>query len=238
MCSAALELASRLRACRSLDEEPPIPLRLWEIDQCGDLSLLRLGVMAIILGFECLVIDSASLYSASGTNAESFLNPVGIPSANTREWRPKEWFPLGLPQCRRDHDSVRLHAPQAMVRIGRGLSLPMLGPPLPGSFGSESSLWTKAAVTPMAGVGVCARHSESSSMPDRRFARFGLLSNSRTAPLRGRICCLRGLGRPSPARFPTNHRATSPSAMLQALSSACRWQSDLTRESDVPNLLH
>ncbi len=49
--------------------------------------------MAIILGFECLVIDSASLYSASGTNAESFLNPVGIPSANTREWRPKEWFP-------------------------------------------------------------------------------------------------------------------------------------------------
>ena len=49
--------------------------------------------MAIILGFECLVIDSASLYTASGTNAESFLNPVGIPSANTREWRPKEWFP-------------------------------------------------------------------------------------------------------------------------------------------------
>ena len=43
--------------------------------------------------FECLVIDSASLYSASGTNAESFLNPIGIPSASTREWRPKEWFP-------------------------------------------------------------------------------------------------------------------------------------------------
>jgi hypothetical protein len=49
--------------------------------------------MAIILGFECLVIDSANLYSASGTNAESFLNPIGIPSASTREWRPKEWFP-------------------------------------------------------------------------------------------------------------------------------------------------
>ena len=54
---------------------------------------IALGIMAIILGFECLVIDSASLYSASGTNAESFLNPIGIPSASTREWRPKEWSP-------------------------------------------------------------------------------------------------------------------------------------------------
>ena len=49
--------------------------------------------MAIIVGFECLVIESADLYPASGTNARSFINPIGSPSANVREWRPKEWFP-------------------------------------------------------------------------------------------------------------------------------------------------
>lgn len=49
--------------------------------------------MAIIVGFECLVIESADLYSAEGTNARSFINPIGTPSASTREWRPKEWFP-------------------------------------------------------------------------------------------------------------------------------------------------
>lgn len=54
---------------------------------------IALGIMAIIIGFEALVIDSANIYSASGTNARSFINPIGNPSANVQEWRPKEWFP-------------------------------------------------------------------------------------------------------------------------------------------------
>jgi hypothetical protein len=51
------------------------------------------GIMFIIVGVECLVIDSADFYSAAETNARSFANPLGQPSVGTREWRPKEWFP-------------------------------------------------------------------------------------------------------------------------------------------------
>ena len=54
---------------------------------------IALGIMAIIVGFECLVIESADIYSAKGTNARSFMNPSGNPSANVQEWKPKEWFP-------------------------------------------------------------------------------------------------------------------------------------------------
>ncbi len=54
---------------------------------------IAVGVMAIILGFECLVIDSASLYSAAETKASSFVNPISAPAVDGREWRPKEWFP-------------------------------------------------------------------------------------------------------------------------------------------------
>lgn len=54
---------------------------------------IAFGIMAIILGFECLVIDSANLYSAAETDTRSFLNPSGNPAAHTTQWRPKEWFP-------------------------------------------------------------------------------------------------------------------------------------------------
>ncbi len=54
---------------------------------------IALGVMAIIIGLECLAIDSANFYSAKQTNASSFFDPSGSPSLNTRVWRPKEWIP-------------------------------------------------------------------------------------------------------------------------------------------------
>ncbi|KAA1259689.1 hypothetical protein LF1_22240 [Rubripirellula obstinata] len=54
---------------------------------------LALGIMAIVIGAECLIIDSASLYSAAETRASSFMNPAGDPSANSRVWRPKEHLP-------------------------------------------------------------------------------------------------------------------------------------------------
>jgi hypothetical protein len=54
---------------------------------------IAIGIMAVIIGIECMVIESANLYSASETRARTFLNPIGTPSSNTREWRPQEWFP-------------------------------------------------------------------------------------------------------------------------------------------------
>jgi len=54
---------------------------------------IALGIMAIIIGLECLVIESANFYSAEQTNASSFFDPSGAPSLNTRAWRPKEWIP-------------------------------------------------------------------------------------------------------------------------------------------------
>ena len=57
---------------------------------------IAVGIMAIVLGLECLVIDSADLYAAGETNASSFLNPADTPAISTREWRPKEWFPWAV----------------------------------------------------------------------------------------------------------------------------------------------
>ena len=54
---------------------------------------LALGIMAIIVGAECLIIDSANLYSAGETRASSFMNPAGNPSSSTNVWHPKEWMP-------------------------------------------------------------------------------------------------------------------------------------------------
>ena len=54
---------------------------------------IALGIMAIILGLETMMIDSANLYSRSGTTAVDFIDPTGAPSAGTNVWKPKEWFP-------------------------------------------------------------------------------------------------------------------------------------------------
>ena len=57
---------------------------------------IAVGIMAIIIGVETMMIDSAVFYSASDTNASSFINPLGQPSADTRTWEPKEWFPWAV----------------------------------------------------------------------------------------------------------------------------------------------
>lgn len=54
---------------------------------------IAVGLMAIIIGLECLFIESAIFYSPSNTEASSFMSPSLSPSASTREWRPQEWFP-------------------------------------------------------------------------------------------------------------------------------------------------
>ena len=54
---------------------------------------IAMGIMAIIIGLECLAIESANIYSAQETDASSFFDPSGTPSVQTRVWRPKEWLP-------------------------------------------------------------------------------------------------------------------------------------------------
>ncbi|QDT03186.1 hypothetical protein K227x_15680 [Rubripirellula lacrimiformis] len=54
---------------------------------------IALGIMAVILGVEFLLIDSANLYAAGDTRPSSFINPAGIPTSNVSVWRPKEWMP-------------------------------------------------------------------------------------------------------------------------------------------------
>lgn len=54
---------------------------------------LAIGIMAIIVGAECLIIDSAQLYSAGETRATSFINPAASPASSSTIWRPKEWLP-------------------------------------------------------------------------------------------------------------------------------------------------
>ena len=54
---------------------------------------IAVGIMGIIIGLECLLIDSANFYSAADTEAGAFINPVAVPTSNVNQWRPKEWFP-------------------------------------------------------------------------------------------------------------------------------------------------
>ncbi len=54
---------------------------------------LALGLMGILFGMECLLIDSASLYSARETQASSFFNPASNPASSANLWRPREWTP-------------------------------------------------------------------------------------------------------------------------------------------------
>ncbi len=54
---------------------------------------IALGIMAIIIGFESLLIESANFYSDRGSSAKEFLNPANIAGQSTVTWEPKEWFP-------------------------------------------------------------------------------------------------------------------------------------------------
>ena len=52
---------------------------------------IAFGLMAMIIGFECLLIESADFCRFG--QARSFLNPNGVATISTRGWQPKEWFP-------------------------------------------------------------------------------------------------------------------------------------------------
>lgn len=76
--------------CRNLNGA--VPFTSWQLQMWRSI-FIAVGIMAIIIGLECLVIDSANLYSAADTEAGAFVNPVAVPTSNVEQWRPKEWFP-------------------------------------------------------------------------------------------------------------------------------------------------
>ena len=57
---------------------------------------IGIGIMALIFGVECLLIDSATLYGAGDTTAANFIDPSGAPSGSTKVWKPKEWMPWAV----------------------------------------------------------------------------------------------------------------------------------------------
>ncbi len=54
---------------------------------------IALGIMAIIIGFESLIIDSATFYASRGSSVSGFLDPATVPGQSTKTWSPSEWFP-------------------------------------------------------------------------------------------------------------------------------------------------
>lgn len=54
---------------------------------------IGIGIMAIIIGIECMLIESANFYFPGEARPSSFFNPTDAPAVNTRQWQPQEWFP-------------------------------------------------------------------------------------------------------------------------------------------------
>ncbi|WP_153556440.1 hypothetical protein [Roseimaritima sediminicola] len=57
---------------------------------------LAVAIMMIILGIECLMIESASLYAAKQSSATELMDPTMPPAATTRVWQPAEAVPWAL----------------------------------------------------------------------------------------------------------------------------------------------
>lgn len=57
---------------------------------------LAVAIMMIILGLECLMIDSASVYAAGKSSAANFIDPSIPPAQTTKIWQPSEALPWGL----------------------------------------------------------------------------------------------------------------------------------------------
>jgi len=57
---------------------------------------LAVGIMLLIVGAECLVIDSATFYRAAESSSAAFMDPSATPTGSTRVWAPAEWLPWTL----------------------------------------------------------------------------------------------------------------------------------------------
>lgn len=54
---------------------------------------LAVGAMLFIVGIETLLIDSATIYSASESSATDMLDPSARPASKTKVVKPGEWLP-------------------------------------------------------------------------------------------------------------------------------------------------
>ncbi len=54
---------------------------------------MAVGIMLVIVGVECMVIDSAAVYGASDASGPSFLDPSMPPSPSIRTVKPSEGMP-------------------------------------------------------------------------------------------------------------------------------------------------
>jgi hypothetical protein len=57
---------------------------------------LAVGIMLLIVGGECLVIESATLYAAAESSATDFMDPALPPGTTTKVVSPAEWMPWTL----------------------------------------------------------------------------------------------------------------------------------------------
>lgn len=57
---------------------------------------LALGIMTVIVGVECLMIESATVYAAGESSARSFVDPTSSPAPLTRTISPGEFLPWAL----------------------------------------------------------------------------------------------------------------------------------------------
>ena len=56
---------------------------------------LAIGIMTLVVGAECLLIDSAALYSRSDPNQGQYLISQPM-QTGTRQFVPSEWLPWSL----------------------------------------------------------------------------------------------------------------------------------------------
>ena len=57
---------------------------------------LAIGIMSIVMGIECLMIDSAALHAANAPSNPSYLSVAATAEPTTRTFRPTEWQPWSL----------------------------------------------------------------------------------------------------------------------------------------------
>jgi hypothetical protein len=60
---------------------------------------LAVGIMLIILGIECLLIDSATVYAAGEASSTDLLDPSATPAKVKKVVKPSEWMPWSLLSC-------------------------------------------------------------------------------------------------------------------------------------------
>ena len=57
---------------------------------------LAIGIMAIIIGIESMLIETATLYSARDATAAKFMDPGMSPAGSSNIWSPGEMFPWAV----------------------------------------------------------------------------------------------------------------------------------------------